>query len=288
MMLLTPRQMQENRLFPGSEYLVSIPHKLLVCAIPKNGCTTIKRWFLAAVNAPTDTGYDVHAQCRGYYSLNCHPPEVAEKAFSEFYSFAFIRDPFTRIASAFIEKLIGPEDHELFEPAREVIEEVHRMHGARVELDTTAEVRFPGHTFTVPASSTVPYARGITFREFVHYLAEAPDEALDNHWRPQAAFIGGRRLSHIGRIQDLSRMLPIIARERGLPAPEAGEHNRNADSPDDGSFHGDTLSRELHRRGIKPAIEGLYDDQIRAAVRRRFCRDFDLYQSASPVPDWAH
>lgn len=285
MTLLTPRQIEENRLFPGSEYLISIPHKLLICAIPKNGCTTIKSWFLKAINAPTDTGYDVHAQCRGFYSLNCQPPEVAEKAFGEYYSFVFLRDPFTRIASAFIEKFIGPEQHELFEPAREVIEEVHRMHGARVEIDTTAQVRFPNQSFSIPASSTVAYSRGISFREFVAYLAEAPDGCLDNHWKPQAAFMEGRRFSHAGRIQDLSRTLPLIARRLDLPAPEAAEHNRNADSPGDGAFYGDTLCRELHRRGIKPTAEGLYDDEIRRIVRRRFHRDFELYQAASLSPE---
>lgn len=284
MTLLTPRQIQENRLFPGCEYVASIPHKLLICTIPKNGCSTIKGWFLKAVNAPTDTGYDVHAQCRGFYSLNCHPPEVAEKAFNEFYSLVFMRDPFSRIASAFVDKFIGPGQHELFEPVREAIEEVHRLSGAKVEIDTTAAVQFTSQTLDVPASSTVAYRRGISFREFVDYLAASPDDHLDNHFRSQAAFIAGRRISHIGRIEDLSRTLPIIARRLGLSAPDPGEHHRNADSPGDGAFYGDTLSRELHRRGIRPTAESLYDGEIRAVVRRRFHRDFELFQSASPPP----
>lgn len=281
MTLLTPRQREENRTLPYSEYLVSFEHKFVCCAIPKNGCTALKRWFLSVVEPNLPSTVDVHAHCRDFHVLCNQPRETIEAVMREFFTFSVVRDPLKRIASAFAEKFVGPALHEVFEPAREVIEENERLHGATAPQDIIADIQFPGRTVAVPACSAIAYGRGVTFREFVNYLCESPDENLDAHWRPQSALLSGGRFKSIGRLDDLATYLPSIAEQLGVAVPVMSDHTPATDMPGGAMFHGDMLSREMHRRGIYPSAATLYDQELRELVRARYREDASLYEQAS-------
>ncbi len=200
----------------------------------------------------------------------------------EFFTFSVLRDPLKRIASAFAEKFVGPALHEVFEPAREVIEENERLHGATAPHDISADIQFPGRTVTVPACSAIAYGRGVTFREFVRYLCESRDEHLDAHWRPQSSLLSGGRFKSIGRLDDLAIYLPSIAERLGVAIPVLSDHTPAADLPGTGMFHGDMLSREMHRRGMYPSAATLYDDELRELVQSRYRDDFEMFTRAQP------
>lgn len=280
--LLTTRQERENTVFPLADYIVSLRHKFVCCAIPKNGCTFLKNWFLSVEEPEVVGSVDPHVRCRDNHGLHLHPPDSVEAILRDFYLFTFVRDPLKRIASAFAEKFVGPQPYEIFEPAREVIEENERLHGAIAPRDTTHTIRFPDREYDVSACSAVAYSRGLTFREFVRYLCASPDEHLDAHWRPQSAFLSGRKFSFVGRIDDMSGALPWLAAMLGVPAPDSREHLPFTDTPGKGMFHGDMLSGELHRRGYAyyPTAATLYDDEIRQAVLTRYAEDARLYRDA--------
>lgn len=277
MTVLTPRQREENRTLPYSEYLVSFEHKFVCCAIPKNGCTALKRWFLSVVDPDAPGTVDVHGHCRDFHVLCNQPRETIETVMREFFTFSVVRDPLKRIASAFAEKFVGPALHEVFEPAREVVEENERLHGATAPHDIIADIQFPGRTVTVPACSAIAYGRGVTFREFVKYLCESPDENLDAHWRPQSALLSGGWFKSIGRLDDLATYLPSIAERLGVAVPVMSDHTPAADMPAGGMFHGDMLSREMHRRGIYPSAATLYDEELRTAILDRYREDAELF-----------
>ena len=103
MTVLTPRQAIENQVLPYSEYLVSFEHRFVCCAIPKNGCTPLKRWFLSVVEPGVADVEDIHAHCRVHHALCEHPRETIERVMQDFFTFAIVRDPLKRIASAFAE-----------------------------------------------------------------------------------------------------------------------------------------------------------------------------------------
>lgn len=250
----------ENRGLPDRLYLVSERHRLICCAIPKNGCTTIRKWFLAFADPAGLQSADVHRYCADHSALSLLPRPRREEAIASFFTLTFLRDPLVRLASAFIEKFVGGHSHGHFEPAREVLESVALDHGVG---DAT---------------------RGITFREFVQYLHEAPDDHLDYHWRPQSAILVRRRMDFTGRVSQLTEALTAISIARGYPRPPEAEALPRAAS--DGGFLGDTPSGELYRafcysRGVLPAAEALFDPEIRSSLLARYATDVELYRGAT-------
>lgn len=281
---LTPRQAQENLGFPNMHYLACPERKVIICALPKNGCTTIKKWFLsfadpAGLNAP-----DVHKYCADRWVISLWDGPSRDSAFETFFTMAFLREPLARIASAFIEKFVGGHPYGCFEPARDVIEDCARLAGANVKLDQTHRLIHPDREFDVPASSVVNYDRGITFREFIGYLCRAPNRQLDVHWRPQRCYIWDYRIDYVGQVDDLSASLSAIASRFGLPPPpEPTVLERDqiggeclADVPSSELYR-----RFLHDRGRLPPAAALYDDDLRMLTVCRYALDSELYDLAA-------
>ncbi len=178
-----------NKPFPYADYLCDPAGRFMLCAIPKNGCTAMKRWLLSANEPGISSDLLVHKRCRDGYSLALTPPAGRQAVLAQRPCFAFVREPLARLASAFADKFVRLAPVGYFEGARELMEEHARRSGINVELDTFAPVELAGRTLQVASSSRVDYARGLTFREFVGLVCDLPDEALDPHWRPQTSYL---------------------------------------------------------------------------------------------------
>lgn len=282
--LLSRRQAQANLGFPLQHYLVCAEQRLICCAIPKNGCTTLKRWFLAFAEPASRDASDVHARCAARWAISLWEGPERDLALRDYTRVAFIRDPLARVASAFIEKFAGGHPYGCFEPAREVMEDVGRLAGRPVPLDQSATIMIGGRELAVPASSDIDYQRGITFREFVHYLCRAPDHHLDVHWVPQARYLWDQPFDLIATVADLTGVLSALSAERSLPPPPHTEALPR-DALRDGCL-ADIPSGELYQlfhaeRGCLPPAQALYDDDLRMLIACRYALDLDLYRSAS-------
>lgn len=282
--IVPPLVQQENRSFPLSYYLVLPVQRAFVCALPKSGCTTIKRWLLAGIDPQSADVPDPHTYCRRAHSLATRDAATARRCLSEFFGVVFLREPIDRIVSAFTEKFVCGATLGCFHPAREAMEAMARMAGVDVRLDTTALIGHPESPNRVPASSAVNYSRGVTFREFVRYLCECDDSQLDSHWRPQSAFIAGQRFGFVGRVEHLTSALPGLSAHLGLPAPVNSRHNSVRYSPWDGRCLADEPSGDIRRRGITPTADALLDDELRRMLTRRLAADIDAYQRARAAP----
>jgi hypothetical protein len=277
----------DNRGLPNRAWLASSQHRLACCAIAKNGCTTLKKWFLSFADPAGLTAPDVHIYCAPRWMISLWEGPPRDEAFAKFYTMAFLRDPLSRVASAYVEKFVGGHPYGYFEPAREVLEDLARMRGIDVQLDHTEALQLGAQSVSVPASSAVDYVRGATFREFVSYLCAAPDDHLDQHWRPQSSFIAGRRMSFLGRVSSMTAALGLISERLGFPPPPTPEQLPRA-SPD-GGFIGDVPSSDLYRRfiydrAVLPATELLFDDEIRSMLRHRFATDIEIFQRSTDLP----
>jgi len=270
----------ENLVFPYAEYFVAPRDRFICCAIPKNGCSLLKSWFLSVVEPEATNVADVHWHCREHHTLYTRGDEWWQ-TLQDFYCFTFLRDPYKRIASAFTNKFIEGVMYGVFEAAGEVMEDVARMKNLPVVIDTNRHINLISREEDVPASSIVEYSRGITFREFVHYLAEASDDHLDIHWRPQATFLAGHRFDFIGRLNALSVALPQLALHLGVRGPELPEHQTIADQPYQNEMFTDVHSGELAQANLMPGADALYNDELRELVRHRFAADFDLYENVA-------
>lgn len=254
MSTLTSRQASENAVFPFGDYLVAPSRRLVFAAIPKSGCSDLKHWFISLVEPEKlqDPSFRLHAHCRATHTLAQHPPERREVLLRESFTLAFVREPLSRVVSAYVEKFVRPSLRELFEPAREVIAQI-----AQGQSD------------------------GITFREFVRFLDEASDDHLDSHWRPQAAFLKCVRIDLLGRMEALPAMLETLGSELGMPARPATRRNATGYTAARGELFADVPSSHLHEKGILPPASDLYDEALREMVASRFQTDVMLYEAAA-------
>ena len=250
----TPRPAADNSEFPFGDYLYDPARRLVCAAIPKNACTDLKHWFLSLIEPEklADPGLRLHAYVRATHALARLPRGEIEAALRDSFVFAFVRDPLSRVVSAYVEKFCRPAPGELFEPAREVIAQVAGGGGAE----------------------------GISFRQFVRFLSDAADEQMDPHWRPQGAFVRDVRIDLLARVESSSRVLDELSSELGV-APR-GESRRNATgyTPALGRCFADFPSGELYAQGLLPPSVDLYDEELRAMVLARFGEDAALYAAA--------
>lgn len=270
-------------LFPRDHYVVHPSAGLVCCAIPKNGCSTTKRWILQNIDPSSveNPALDIHKECRDRFSLAAYDSEEAQRIFDQSFRFTFVRDPASRLASAFVDKFVGPKVHEMTEGAIEVIEHVHRRRGVHVQHDTS--LWCCGGTVEVPASSIVDYLKGITFREFVEYLRDTSDEHLDPHWRPQTAFTGRQPFHAVLRTSAISQTLRRLSEELGLAPPAVPTMNALEYTSDLAETRlADMPSGEMRRKWIRPTADMLFTDDLRAAIQDRYASGMALHETALP------
>ncbi|MBX3385453.1 MAG: sulfotransferase family 2 domain-containing protein [Phycisphaeraceae bacterium] len=278
-----------NTHFPLADCIADPQGRFVLCAIPKNGCTAIKRWFLSIVEPDKPTDLEAHRRCRDRYALVLRSPGEQSRLLAESPCIAFLRDPVRRLASAFADKFVRLAPSGCFEGARELMEEVARRRGIDVRFDTTHPVELAGRVVRVPGSSAVDYARGLTFCEFVTVVCSLPNEALDPHWRPQKAFLqphDGSRLT-LAPVQSLAATLNRLAERFGLPAERVNDQAMTADTPSlESPWIGalaDAPSGTLAaREGGLPGAAALYDRALLQAVQDRYAADWALWLSLRP------
>ena len=174
------------------------PHELLLCAINKCGGTSAHRLAQAlrnssfACEAATDNDHGgvwvQHAGipgCRENYVVSrtrnngstpmshasnraCADSWLAHISSKRAISVAFVRDPVTRLLSAYLDKIYAER----------------RAHKLLSRLPT-----FFSHNRTIP-----------TFGEVISLLTNVRDEEMDPHFRPQSAFCGLRHVSNHYRL----------------------------------------------------------------------------------------
>jgi hypothetical protein len=142
----------------------------VLVSICKNACSAQKRWLFEAEGK--EPSGDIHQAAFAQFSLLNKAPAVQQSAMEKLPIIAFLRDPFLRLASAYCNKLVSTLNH----PSATAIEGVAVRRGVRLVRDTT--VPFGAGSDQFSACSQIDYARGISFREFVEYIAATPDIEL--------------------------------------------------------------------------------------------------------------
>ncbi|XP_071481620.1 carbohydrate sulfotransferase 11-like [Diadema antillarum] len=144
------------------DFLLAIPDmKLIYCYVPKVSCTSWKR-LLLSLNGYTcflnDTcGADAHMLARRrFVRMSRMTVAAAQEIFTSYTSFFFVRNPYSRVLSAYLEKVLYHPESKIQNELTEWFKEHH-----------------PGQTHE---NQSQPF----TYREFVTHYMKAGEK--NQHW----------------------------------------------------------------------------------------------------------
>ncbi len=247
-------------LWPHATLITLQNHKLLYCPIAKNSCTSLKRLMVSLSDvehkklllaADVHRGVDRH---RTGLKLQDHDLDFARQIMDseEYFKFAVVRDPFTRLVSAYIEKFVVAR-----------FAEPNQRHTAPVIA-------------AVQGSDRPDYRRGITFAEFIRYLTDQAPKNLDPHWKPQVLYLEGIRYSRIypmDRLDTLCRDLAArVGRSVVLEKRNVIEKPRSKLLPDAAHQYANELKkpRRIDKRSF-------LDSELMFRIATYFAEDYHLY-----------
>lgn len=254
--------------------LLNREKKIMLTFAPKAGCSMLKNCFV--FNAPfyaefKRSGLTVHDFC---HVVSRRQEAALRKAFDapDIFRYAVVRDPLSRIVSAYIQKLIVG-------PAR------GRSPGALATFLNIAIKR--GQELAGVAHDP---DRSISFAEFVGYLAQAPNHELDVHFLPQSV-IFGRDPAHysamvvLERVDELLEMLNsrfgvvpvtgdqvILNQEKGNNLP----YNRDYSGPPVAGMLPADLFALKGKLGF-PVSKFFLTPEVVALLQERYADDVELH-----------
>jgi hypothetical protein len=123
------------------------------------------------------------------------------------FRFAFVRNPWDRLVSAFTNKFIPNKT-----PAQQFLKALQWRRRWRGVLSFVTAGLIPGESDPGWDSSR-PLFEQFTFRQFVNELEQLAPDSFDLHWRPQYLFLGDQQLNFLGRFERLDADFVQICRQ---------------------------------------------------------------------------
>jgi len=235
--------------WPLSTFLVSHRYGFIYCPIPKNACSSLKRWYVLTLGVtPQDPAWpkDAHAYCQERALTD---PADLERGY---FKFVFVRNPWHRLVSGYVQKFVQRWEHP-GSPSRPVVEQVYRSRGLP-----------PDHE------------RSISFREFVEYVEAAEDRALDPHWKPQYLFLGNVVFDFMGRFENLTADFESIIERLGVQERYLFSINQISYGDEVRECVADWPATRLRALTNCPHYRFFYTDDLRKRVARRYARDVEM------------
>ncbi|CAH1792707.1 unnamed protein product, partial [Owenia fusiformis] len=188
--------------------LVDETHKLLYCFVPKVGCTTWKKIFAILTNEklrnetkgnPENIKLDPHSiRFKSMKDYNSSQREIILKSY---FKFMFVREPFERLVSAYIDKFYVPELNGFWESwGRRIIK--------RYREKASAVSKACGHD--------------VTFEEFLsHSLSKVQQADIsggNEHWTTMHQICNpcGIKYDYIGHVETMRRDTDVILHQANV------------------------------------------------------------------------
>jgi len=167
-------------------------------SIPKCACTTIKTILLELEGLPVDENeWRRHQKDNNKFPgvdwMNEQQREDLFQDRTRTFKFVVVRDPYTRLASAYKDK-IRMETKLRAKHWLNIIRNAAQEQGVKLSVEPT-------------------------FEEFVHVVSQQPVEQMDSHWRQQ--YFEGRfgliKFNFVGHVEKMGCDLPYILEQIGAP-----------------------------------------------------------------------
>lgn len=252
--------------WPQSTYLVDHAHRYVFCPVPKVVCTNLKKRVLelaGVADRHEHTGFnecsvhgDVHSCAARELALE--PAETNPLEDSSYFRFAFVRNPWARLVSAYLDK-IGRLANDVVGTHRDLVFAIQDRHGRPHDLH-----------------------RRVSFREFVTFSFGLPDDEMDEHWRPQWSFLRGTHFDFVGRFERLEEHLDVVAARIGAslaldPGRNTVGYGALADSGHAADMDSLALDEWRAKHGGFPPYEMFYPDDLRGMVAGRYAADVHAF-----------
>jgi len=221
-------------------------HNVFYFPIPKVACSTFSSMLViqdhpASSKKIAQAGIHSFRQAATKRHLNKIPSIFGRSA-----SFTVIRDPYTRLVSAYVDKLVKP---------------------------------------IIAEKSWADYERigKYSFEDLVAQISKLPDSALDKHFRSQYLFFINLKLNHIGEFESLpvtfsylDNFFPTKDYVKSVPEPKRTQYQNNWLH-----YCGNLTAQDLAKHKILPKADCFYNEKTRKLVQQRFKQDFALLKSVS-------
>ncbi len=242
---------------PLKHHLVADKLSIIYCYIPKNACTLFKYFILKNSNYS-----DIISSMTSVTQVHVHEhllriSNLEKLEYKDYFKFVVLRNPLKRLVSTYFNKIV--RGSEVF--VQNLIKEAQK----KLSLPSNLE-------------------RGITFRQFVEYLALEEDENLNQHWRSQSSFIGKMQYDYYIQFENLeSGILYLeekfkISIERDINKKHRTLYAKEIDGKHGKNFC-DLYPKELRSLRPFPEAKHLYTSELEKKVRERYCEDIQIYEN---------
>jgi hypothetical protein len=239
-------RLNDRHQFAASHALNIYASRAIYSFIPKNACSTM-RLSLAIANGCIADPSRVEWIHENNDTFRAKLDDLVRAS----YTFVILRDPFARLASCFLDKIVSQK-----RPAQRLRELI----GPELNLDI------------------------ITFADFVQCLIH-PDVLRANiHWRPQGDFLVYDRYDDYFAVENFAAVAPVIRDRAGIKVVDARpltahglDRYRLLPSDNDHSRTSVAEIARLKQRGDCPHPRSLYTRSVTETVAHLFADDLQLY-----------
>ncbi|MAC77391.1 MAG: hypothetical protein CML66_04950 [Rhodobacteraceae bacterium] len=245
----------EAFLFARRHAFAIYPQRAIYTFIPKNACSTL-RFSVAVANGFLDAEADVN-----WIHANNDVFVASQDALGTCdYAFVVLRCPFRRLASAYLDKIVGGERH-----LRNVLPGPERL--------------------VYRAFGRAALARRIqamSFEDFLSRIAGQSRSEMDEHWRPQVDFLLFRRYDDYFALERFDRARARLG-EKGLKVMDTRTrlgHDTSRLVHCEGDFaHVPAIEIKRRKdRGEVPEYRSLFSDRAIDMVREVYAEDIAFYR----------
>lgn len=277
--------------WPYCTYIYDEARKLIYAPIAKNGCSSLKFFFYrllgGTVESPRDIDVHQYFISEGVkHTLGSVSQSVANQMLSanSYVKFVVIRNPLERAVSAYVQKFITSVRHDA--PPSTFVKDV---------IDWIYFKR----------NQQPDYSKSINFAEFVDYLINTPDRALESHWAPQYLYLGDIDFDKVFTMDQMVSVFEFLRHKSGADFPDASlnvtrkEPNNvyigdltclypyelreiHSDIKQNLTNYGSsTLSASIQNGELSykmPSYQNFLPDHISQLLREKYARDCVLYE----------
>lgn len=254
-------------------YLINHDHRFIYCPIPKVACSSFKKYMVSLshlenkeeiINLPQRLFHSYISHTLTLSASQSYKEAIDLLNESKYFKFAFVRNPWERLTSAYLNKFVSPISHNQsnLPLSKEVIENIYRKNDLKAN-----------------------YEESITFRQFVDYIMVTEDKDLDGHWQPQYLFLGDTQFDFIGRFENLEKDFAYLQKKLGLSSSlpwsnksQINDDPLDANKSDLNRHFSDYYPKELSQLSHAPDYRDFYTPDLIEMVKKRYAKDIELFE----------